>query len=108
MTVDIFNTLRDLLGLQDQMKVDALLKGGMSMEQVIGYFLEGGIDEPSMLEEHFEIDVEADEEHEDDGALEDVETMISTPIPTSTTKKTTTTTKATTTTKRTTTTRSTK
>ena len=108
MTVDIFNTLRDHNGLQDQMKINALLKSGMSMEEVIGYFLKGGIDEASMLEEDFEIDVEA--EQEDDAALEDVENiagMVSTPIPTSTTVKTTTTittTKATTTTTKATTT----
>merc|ERR1711974_214847 len=109
MTVDIFNTLRDHLGLQDQMKINALLKSGMSMEEVIGYFLKGGLDEASMLEEDFEIDVEA--EQEDDGALEDVENIsgnVSAPIPTSTTvKTTTTTTKATTTTRATTTTKAT-
>ena len=53
----IMNTLRNGLGPEDQMKIDALLKSGASMEQVIGYFLEGALDQ-----QHFEIDVETGEE----------------------------------------------
>merc|ERR1712106_653908 len=49
-TEEIFNALRDQLGAEDQAKVDEMLKRGLTMDQIINHFLNGGLDEGSSNE----------------------------------------------------------
>jgi len=49
-TEEIFNALRDQLGAEDQAKVDEMLKRGLTMDQIINHFMNGGLDEGSSNE----------------------------------------------------------
>merc|ERR1719233_595974 len=49
-TEDIFNSLRSQLGAEDQAKVDEMLKRGLTMDQIINHFMNGGMDEGSSNE----------------------------------------------------------
>ena len=44
-TEEIFNALRNQLGTEDQAKIDEMLKRGLTMEQIINHFMNGGMDE---------------------------------------------------------------
>merc|ERR1719317_1310920 len=41
---DVFNALRNQLGAADQAKIDELLKSGMTMDQIVKQFMEGGME----------------------------------------------------------------
>lgn len=49
-TEDIFNALRNQLGTEDQAKIDEMLKRGLTMDQIINHFMNGGLDEGSSNE----------------------------------------------------------
>ena len=44
-TEEVFNALRNQLGAEDQAKIDEMLKRGLTMEQIIKHFMNGGMDE---------------------------------------------------------------
>ena len=44
-TEEVFNALRSQLNMEDQEKIDAMLKDGMTMDQIINHFMKGGMDE---------------------------------------------------------------
>lgn len=44
-TEEVFNSLRNQLGPEDQAKIDEMLKRGLTMEQIINHFMNGGMDE---------------------------------------------------------------
>jgi len=49
-TEQIFNELRNQLGAEDQAKIDEMLKRGLTMDQIINHFMNGGMDEGSTNE----------------------------------------------------------
>ena len=46
-TEEVFNALRNQLGAEDQAKIAEMLAAGMTMEQIINHFMNGGMDEGS-------------------------------------------------------------
>ena len=44
-TEEVFNALRAQLGADDQAKIDEMLKRGLTMDQIINHFMNGGMDE---------------------------------------------------------------
>ena len=46
-TEEVFNALRNQLGAEDQAKIDEMLKRGLTMEQIVNHFMNGGMDEGS-------------------------------------------------------------
>ena len=50
-TEEVFNALRSQLNMEDQEKIDAMLKDGMTMDQIINHFMKGGMDEKKVESE---------------------------------------------------------
>ena len=46
-TEEVFNALKNQLGAEDQAKIQEMLAAGMTMEQIINHFMNGGMDEGS-------------------------------------------------------------
>ena len=47
---EIFSSLRSQLGSEDQVKIDEMLKQGLTMDQIIKHFMNGGMDEGASQE----------------------------------------------------------